>query len=329
MDFLAIFQNALRAALGPDAAVFALAAIGLNMHYGFTGLRNFGLVAFMLVGAYGVGTSVAVWEISWLLGIAVGLGGCVVLALLLGVPTLRLRADYFAIVTIAAGEILRLVARSGPATDVTGGPFGLQSISGDFFALNPFERGRVGVGQFTYSSNDLWSLTVTWGLVVLATIFVALLIASPWGRVIRSIREDEDVPRSLGKNVFGYKLQSLVLGGIIAGAAGIMLALSNSSVNANSYQPQQTFYAFAILILGGAGTRFGPIIGSMIFWFLFAGSQSLLAQMAREDLLPGFLSGGQSQGALSVMLVGAGLMAMMAFRPQGIFGKKEEMALDD
>jgi neutral amino acid transport system permease protein len=329
VDPVAILQNALRAALGPDAAVFALAAIGLNVHYGYTGLRNFGLVGFMLVGAYGLGVTVATWEASWLLGIALGLLLSVVLALLLGLPTLRLRADYFAIVTIAAGEILRLVARSGSATELTGGPFGLQSISRDFFALNPFPNRRFGVGQFTYSSNDLWSLTVTWGLVALATLFVALLVASPWGRVVRAIREDEDVARSLGKNVFAYKLQSLVVGGVIAGLAGIMLALSNSSVNANTYQPQQTFYAYVILILGGAATRLGPIVGSVLFWFLFAGSQSLLAQLGREDHLPSFLQGSQSQGALSAMLVGLGLVLLMSFRPQGIFGDKQEMALDD
>jgi branched-chain amino acid transport system permease protein len=329
MDLIGVLQNALRAAFGPDAAVFALAAVGLNVHYGYTGLRNFGLVGFMLVGAYGLGITVATWQASWLLGIAFGLFLSVVLALLLGIPTLRLRTDYFAIVTIAAGEILRLVVRSGSATDVTGGPFGLQSISGDFFALNPFPNRRFGTGQLSYSSNDLWSLTVTWGLVALATFVVILLIKSPWGRVIKSIREDEDVARALGKNVFGYKLQSLVLGGVLAGLAGIMLALSNSTVNANTYQPQQTFYAFAILILGGAGTRFGPVLGSMIFWFLFAGSQSLLAQMASEDLLPGVLQGSQSQGALSVMLVGIGLVVLMAFRPQGIFGDPEEMALDE
>lgn len=328
MDLVAILANGLRSALGPDAAVFALAAVGLNVHYGFTGLRNFGVVGFMLVGAYGMGITVATWEASWVLGLGFGLFLGVVLALLLGFPTLRLRADYFAITTIAAAEILRLVARSSPATDITGGPFGLQSISDGFFGLNPFGPGRFGSGTFSYSSNDLWSLTVIWTLVALATGLVVLLFRSPWGRVIRSIREDEDVARALGKNVFSYKMQSLVVGGVLMSLAGIMWALSNSTANANTYQPQQTFFVYTILILGGAATRMGPIVGSLLFWFLFAASQTLLAQLAAEDWLPGVLEGNQAQGAMSLVIVGVSLMLLMAFRPQGILGDRDEMKLD-
>ena len=129
MDFEAIFGSALRSALGPQAAVYALLAIGLNVHYGFTGLLNFGQVGFMLVGAYGVGISVATFGLPLWVGVLVGLLAGVVLALILGAPTLRLRADYFAITTIAVAEVLRLLVRSSPARPLTGGPFGLQSVA--------------------------------------------------------------------------------------------------------------------------------------------------------------------------------------------------------
>lgn len=326
MEFGEILGNAARAALGPEAAIFALLALGLNVHYGYTGMYNFGQVGFMLVGAFGVGIAVA--TLGWPLwsGILLSIVFAVVFALLLGLPTLRLRADYFAIVTIAAAEILRFVARSGSAIDVTGGPYGLQDLAGDFYSINPFSDG-INFGTFRYSPNQLFSLTVGWVLVVVLTVLVFGLIESPWGRVIRSIREDEDVARSLGKNVFHYKVQSLIIGGVIGAVGGIMWALTTSGVNANSFLPQQTFFAYTILIIGGAATPMGPLVGAIIFQFILAGSQSTLAQLDSNDWLPGFLQGNQARGALSFALVGLILVLMLAFRPQGIFGSKEEIAL--
>jgi neutral amino acid transport system permease protein len=326
MDISDIVGNASRAAFGPEAAILALLAVGLNLQFGYTGLYNFGQVGFMLLGAFGVGVAVATWGWSIWIGIVLSILLAVAFAFLLGVPTLRLRADYFAIVTIAAAEILRLMARSGSATDLTGGPFGLQEVGQDFRELNPFSSG-FDFGTFRYSAGQLFSLIVGWTLVGLCTFLVYRLIRSPWGRVIRSIREDEDVARSLGKNVFGYKMQSLVIGGVIGAIGGIMWALTTSSVNANTFQPQQTFFAYTILVIGGAATPLGPIVGAVIFQFVFAGSQSLLAQLDDNGWLPGFLQGNQARGALSLALVGLTLALMVAYRPQGIFGNKEEIAL--
>lgn len=326
MEIGDIFGNAARAALGPEAAILALLALGLNVHFGYTGLYNFGQVGFMLMGAFGVGVAVATWGWSMWVGIALAIVLAVAFALALGLPTLRLRADYFAIVTIASAEILRFVARSSSAIDLTGGPYGLQDVANDFYDLNPFADG-IDFGSFRYSANQLFSLTVGWVLVGLCTYLVYRLIGSPWGRVVRSIREDEDVARSLGKNVFGYKMQSLVIGGVLGGLGGIMWALTTSSVNANTFQPQQTFFAYTILIIGGAATPLGPVVGAIIFQFIFAGSQSTLAQLAREGWLPGFLEGSQARGALSLALVGLILVLMLTFRPEGIFGNREEIAL--
>lgn len=327
MDIVNVVETALRSAFGPQAAFYALLAIGLNVHYGYTGLLNFGQVGFMLVGAYGVGISVAVYGLPLWVGVLIGMSAAVLLALILGAPTLRLRADYFAITTIAVAEVLRLLVRSSPFTPFTGGPFGLQSVANDFYAVNPLSRGLT-LGPFRYPPAVTWSLLVTWGLVILATIVVALLMRSPWGRVVRSIREDEDAARSLGKNVFAYKMQSLVLGGVIGGLGGVMYAIAGSTVNADVFRPQVTFYAYAILILGGAASRLGPIVGAVLFWFLFSGVQALVRQAQSADLLPGVLSGASVVGASALVLTGLGLMLLVIFRPQGIFGNKRELALD-
>lgn len=327
MDFNAIFGSAIRAAFGPQAAVYAMLAIGLNVHYGYTGLLNFGQVGFMLVGAYGLGISVAILGMSMWLGIVVGLLAGVVLALILGGPTLRLRADYFAITTIAVGEVLRITFRSGAAVPVTGGPFGLQSIANEFYAINPFDTG-LGLGPLSFSAQSTWFLLVAWGLVVLVTVLVALLMKSPWGRVLRAIREDEDAARSLGKNVFSFKMQSLVLGGTIGSLAGVLFTIAGSTVNADAFRPQFTFYAYAILILGGAATRIGPIVGAIIFWFLLQGLQSTVRGMQSADLLPGALGGANAVGASAFILVGLALTLLVIYRPQGIFGDPRELKLD-
>ncbi|WP_052665323.1 branched-chain amino acid ABC transporter permease [Nitriliruptor alkaliphilus] len=326
MDFEAIFGSALRSALGPQAAAYALLAIGLNVHYGYTGLLNFGQVGFMMVGAYGVGISVATWGLPLWAGVLIGLLAAVVLAIILGAPTLRLRADYFAITTIAVAEVLRLLFRSGPARPITGGPFGLQAIAGDFYAVNPLSRG-IRLGPISYTPQVSWALLVTWGLVALITIMIALLMRSPWGRILRAIREDEDAARALGKNVFSYKMQSLILGGVIGSVGGIMFAITGSTVNADSFRPQITFFAYAILILGGAATRVGPIVGAVIFWFLFSGVQVMIRQMQGADLLPGVL-GTTTPGGPALILMGTALVLLVVYRPQGIFGDPRELKLD-
>ena len=180
------------------------------MHFGYTGLLNFGQVGFALVGAYGVGIAVATLRlvaVGWpsLFGLLAG----VVLALVLGVPTLRLRGDYFAITTIAAAEVLRLVVRSSWAEPVTGGPFGLQRIAGASTTSTRSPPGQLRRrAWYLHRPADCGRWLVTWAVVLAGTLLVVrLLMRSPWGRVLKAIREDEDAARALGKNVFAYKMQ--------------------------------------------------------------------------------------------------------------------------
>lgn len=327
MDWAKIFIDAGRAAVGVPAAAYALSAMGLNLQFGYTGLLNFGHVASLLVGAYGMAITVDNGGPLWL-GVVVGILFAVVLGLLLGIPTLRLRADYLAIVTIAAGEILRLLARSSWAAPVTNGIFGIQRFADDFFDINPIPTGLYGIGRFRFDERSVWVMLLGWGLVALVAVFMWKLTRSPWGRAIRAIRDDEDAALSLGKNVFGYKLQSLMIGGAIGAIAGMYLAIDQQNVNPDAYIPLLTFYAFTIVILGGPGTLFGPIAGSVIFWFLF-------------DLLDGIMTGiivdnealswfdATDVGPIRFTLFGLGLMWLMIFRPQGVFGKREEMLIDE
>ena len=343
MDFLTILVDALRSSIGVEGAVFALAAVGLSIQYGYGGLINFGHVAFLLVGAYGmalVATTSHTFEIAlgfttitvgggplWL-GVLVGMGLAVILALLMGIPTLRLRADYLAIVTIAIAEILRLLFRSGFAEPVTRGVFGVQKFSDGFYELNPYSGGLTLFGRSLLTENALWVATVTWVLVIISSLFIWRLMRSPWGRVLLSIREDEDAARSLGKNAFAYKLQALMVGGAIGGLAGSMRSLGQQAINPDGFLPIFTFFTYAIVILGGTGTILGPIVGAVAFWFLLQSAEGLLGQASSEGWIPEWLLAQSDLPAVRFALVGLGLILLMVYRPQGIFGKRVELLLD-
>lgn len=328
MDWGLILTNAAVAALGLNTVVFALAAIGLNVHFGYTGLLNFGQAAFLAIAGYGVAILVAYSGLPTLVGVAVGLVGAVVLALLLGAPTLRLRADYLAIVTIAAAEIVRLLFRSVTFSEYTGGSDGLGRFSNGFYSVNPFPAGRYGIGRVSFDERATWVLTVGWVLIVLASLLVFLLMRSPWGRVLKAIREDEDAVRSLGKNVYFYKLQSLVLGGVLGCLGGFIYAFGTSAVQPDFFGTETTFFAFTIVILGGAARVVGPIIGAAIFWTLLSLTDNILAQAKQAGYISDAILTTSQIGPIRQMLVGLGLMLLMIFRPQGIFGDRRELALD-
>jgi len=326
MHFGGVAIDALRAAVGVPAAAYALAAIGLNIHYGYTGLLNFGQVAFMTVGAYGAATTVYHGGPLWL-GFLVGAGLAVLLGLIMGLPTLRLRADYLAIVTIAMAEILRLVNRSHTIEPLTQGVRGINGFAGAFYRVNPIHSGIYGWGSFSFSSRNLWVISVGWAMVALSCALVFVLVRAPWGRVLRSIREDEDAARSLGKNVFGYKLQSLVLGGVIGAMAGMLIAVDQQSVSPDTYIAVLTFFAYVVLIMGGPARVLGPVLGSVIFWFIIQGSDGLLREAIRVRYVT--FIGTTDVGAVRFALVGLLLMLLMIFRPQGILGRREELLVDE
>lgn len=329
MDYGTILSSALASALGPTAIVYALAAIGLNIHFGYTGLLNFGQAGFMAVGAFGLSVSVVTYDLPFVVGILVALLATVVLAIILGVPTLRLRADYLAIATIATAEILRLIFGAVETKDVFGGSNGLSGFAQSFNDLNPY-GGGLDIGIISYRRDDLWTLTVGWALVALACLLIWLLMRSPWGRVLRSIREDEDAVRSLGKNVFAYKMQALVLGGVFGGLGGIVLALSQNNIKGSDFSTNVTFYAYTALLIGGAARVLGPVIGAMIFWFLMTGIGSFFSQATSgaDPLIPNDIMTDTQASLVRLVLVGLGLMLLMIYRPQGIFGDRKELAID-
>jgi neutral amino acid transport system permease protein len=158
-------------------------------------------------------------------------------------------------------------------------------------------------------------------LLVLAFVFwrLEILVRSPWGRVLKAIREDEEIPKALGKNVFWYKIQSLMLGGAIAGVAGAFFAWQLSAIYPDNFQPQLTFDSWIMVILGGSGNNIGAILGAVIYFAYDAITREVLPRIVPLDEA--------RLGAFRIMVIGLILMVLMIWRPQGILGKKEELTL--
>jgi ABC-type branched-subunit amino acid transport system permease subunit len=320
MDFGFILSSAAGEIFSPTTAAYALAALGLAVHFGYSGLLNFGQAGFMAVGAYGFAISTLSFGVPFFLGLLIAVVCSVLFALILGIPTLRLRADYLAIVTIAAAEIVRYVVTTNQLTAVTGSANGLAAFEGGFYDMNPFPEGSY----FGMNNRDFFIRFIGWGLVIVCCIIVWLLMRSPWGRVLKGIREDENAVRSLGKNVYAYKMQALVIGGIVGALAGMVFTLPRGAVQPANYGTELTFFLWTCLLLGGMATVLGPVIGAMIFWVVLALTQGVLYGLIESGAVT-WLTTVQA-GQLRYILVGIALMLLMIFRPQGVFGNKKELA---
>lgn len=322
MDFGQIFSLTASSIISPATIAYALAALGLAVHFGYAGLLNMGIAGFMALGAYGYAISILTFHLPWFVAGLVGLAAAMLFALILGIPTLRLRGDYLAIVTIAAAEVVRLLFLTSAFDSVTGSADGLSGYNTAFQSSNPIPDGTYGFGPWVYNADGWWVRIVGLVVLALAVLLVWRLMDSPWGRVLKGIREDEDAVRALGKNVFAYKMQALVVGGVIASAGGIIYALDRN-VNSGVYVTSLTFFVYTALLLGGAATVFGPLIGSVIFWVLQTLLGSLLPALVQAGVLP-FMSSIQAS-TLRFILVGVALMLLVIFRPQGILGNKKEL----
>ncbi len=312
--------------VGVFAGIYGIFVLGLQLNVGYTGIINFGQAGFMAIGAYSAIILVVEVGVPFLLALLLSILITMAIGVLIGMPSLRLRADYFAIATIAFSEIVRDIAQN--ARGLTGGNQGTISLeldSGRFFTDPWFKVSDWiadtlldPIGLTGSEFENLPLLLVVWVVLGLLAIGLTLLIRSPWGRVLRAIREDEDAARALGKNVFSYKLQSLAISSGLGAIAGWFLAFNLQSVSQDNFEPLYTFLGYAILVLGGMATFGGVLIGSVILWTVLEGFRFLDLPLSADKM-----------AALRFMVVGVVLILLMAFRPQGAFGKREEMVLGD
>lgn len=308
------------------AGIYGIFALGLQLNVGYTGILNFGQAGFMAIGAYSAVILVVSVGLPFLIALPLSMLITMLAGVLVGLPSLRLRADYFAIATIAFSEVIRIAVQNSDT--LTGGNQGTISLelehervfsqawfdASDWITTNIVDP--LGMTGPDYLNMPL--LLVIWVTLIVLAFVLSRLVRSPWGRVLRAVREDEDAARALGKNAFSYKLQSLAISSALGALAGWFLVLNLQSVNQTQFEPIFTFFGYVILILGGLASFAGIIVGTLLLWIPLESLRFL-------DL---GLDGGQV-AALRFILVGLILILLVAFRPQGALGKKEEMVLSE
>jgi branched-chain amino acid transport system permease protein len=308
--------------VGIVAGIYTLFALGVQVQFGFAGLLNFGHVAFMGIGAYTMAILVVKEDVNmWAAG-AAGVGSAMLAAVLLGLPTVRLRADYFAITTIAFSEILRYVATNEDR--LTGGSQGTINLAGVGRTAQydgAWQSFLGDVSRALHVGSDAAMLILVWTVALFAVALVWLMMRTPWGRVLKGIREDEDAVASLGKNVFAYKLQALAVGAALGAVAGLFYAWQFSFFSPDDFAPLLTFFAWMIVILGGLGRAWTVPIGALVFGVIFAGTRFF-------DFPPFSLLDSTERAYVRLIVIGLVIIGLMLFRPQGLFGSRKEMVLE-
>lgn len=282
--------------VGIVALIYALLALGLNLQFGLMRLVNFGVVAFFAVGAYTSGLlSLQGWPLPLTFAAATALAALV--AYPIGLLSLRLRDDYLAIVTLGFGEAVRIAIQQ--EAWLTQGVQGLPGLPKLFGSLGA-PAGDVALFALLLAVVAL----LAWGTV--------RLTRSPFGRLLKAIGDDEAALAALGKNPAWIKVQIFMLGAALAGLAGAFYAHYITFITPEQFIPLVTFYVWMGLILGGAGTVRGALLGSLVLMLLLEGSRFV------KDWVPGISEVGMS--SLRLAAVGLALILVTLYRPNGVFG---------
>jgi branched-chain amino acid transport system permease protein len=291
------------------ALTFSIMCLGLNVQWGQTGLFNVGVAGFVGIGAY-VSAILTTPEVPERLGgfglpILVGWFGAAVAgalaSVLLGALTLRLRSDYLAIATFGFAIVVQLTALN--LQSITGGPFGISFIPRPFGGLagDPLIFG-------------LLNLAVVAGVTLVVYAGLEHLMRSPWGRVLRAIREDEQAATALGKNAIVFRIQAFAVGGAIMGLAGAVQGHFIGYISPEGYVPILTFQVWAMLIVGGSGNNRGAILGAIVVWAFWAASGAIIAAVVPPEEQA-------RASALKIVMIGIAICVVLLLRPRGLLGE--------
>ena len=307
-------------------AMVAIIAIGLNVVVGQAGLLDLGYVGFYAVGAYTVALLTSrdsPWNRAgpdgwvhenwaWLACLPIAMAITALTGLILGFPTLRVRGDYLAIVTLGFGEIIRLLADN--LSGVTNGPRGLSEVAYPRVgATAELPYGVFSSGNSTGDANyGTWWFWVGLIFIVAILLLVGNLERSRVGRAWVAIREDEDAAESMGVNTFRFKLWAFVIGAAIGGLSGALYAGQVQYVAPPTFNIINSMLFLAAVVLGGQGNKLGVIFGAFIIVYL-------------PNRLLGVEVMGINLGDLKYLFFGLALVVLMIFRPQGLFPVRQQL----
>lgn len=284
-------------AVGVIAAIYMLMTLGLNLHYGFTGLINFGHVGFFAVGAY-ASAILSLSGVPILFAFAAAMLFAALAAYPLGLLSLRLRVEYLAIVTLGFSEAVRLFLTN--ERWLTNGVQGIPGI--------PNLSEALGV-PMAPSLLTFILLLIANGVAILV---IHRLVKSPFGRVIEAIRDDEEAVRALGKDPGSFKIRVFMIGAAFAGLGGAFYAHYITYIAPEQFVPLLTFYIWVAMILGGAGRVSGAAIGTLALVGFLEGSRFL------RDIIPGVSE--VEMASVRLAVIGLALILLVLYRPSGIMG---------
>lgn len=290
-------MDAYLTAIAIITAIYVLLALGLNLQYGLTGLINFGHVGFFCIGAY---TTAILSEHGVPLVVTFPLAATFAMAAAwpLGLVSIRLREDYFAIVSLGFSEVVRLVATS--ERWLTNGVQGIAGIP------------KLFAGWLSGATQSYAVLALLVVFNILAILAMLRIVRSPFGRMIEAIRDNEEAVKALGKDPAVFKIQVLVLGAALAGLAGAVYAHYIGYISPEQFLPLITFQIWMAIIMGGVGRISGALVGSAILMLFLEGSRFL------RDVMP-FISE-VSMASVRLGAVGLALILFTMYRPQGLMG---------
>lgn len=275
------------------AGIYIILTLSLNLIVGYTGLPALGHAAFSCVGAYTSSLLALNLGFSPWVGLLIGAGVAVLFGIAIGYPSLRLKGDYLALATFGFGVIVYSIAKNW--VSLTRGPMGLPGIP------------RFSILGF--SLDPLWSYLLLVIIFVLITIFVLRrVVDSPFGRVLRSIREDEIASEALGKDTARYKLTVFMIGAFFAGIAGSLYAHYITFIDPSSFTVMESITILLMVIFGGMGNIKGSIVGATVL--------VVFPELLRFLGMPSSIEAPTRQ-----MIYGLLLVALMIKRPQGILGR--------
>jgi len=275
------------------SGIYVILTLSLNLIVGFTGLPSMGHAAFSCIGAYTSSLLALNMGLSPWIGLLVGACVAALSGIIIGYPSVRLKGDYLALTTFGLGVIVYSIAKNW--VSLTRGPMGLPGIPG--FSI------------FGFQLSEIWSYLLLVLVFVMITIFIIMrIVNSPFGRILRSIREDEIASEVLGKNISKYKLLVFIIGAFFAGIAGSLYAHYITFIDPSSFTVMESITILLMVIFGGMGSISGSVVGAVILVVFpellrFLGMPSSIAAPLRQ------------------MIYGLLLIVLMLKRPQGIMGK--------
>ena len=289
---------------------FGVAVLGLNLQWGFTGLFNAGVAGFIAIGAYTMAILTGPsrdavfggFELPFVVGLAGAMIASGIGAVIVGLATLKLRHEYLAVATFGIAVTIQLVCLNWEY--LTGGTLGLIGIP------NPTKDWAEG--PLMQNALYLAVVVIVVGLTVAA---LELIVKSPWGRMLKAIREDEIAAASLGKSPERIRLEAFVVGCMIMGLSGALYVSFIGYVSPWDFLPILTFQIWTMLIVGGSANNRGALLGALIVWGVWTMSGFVISRVVPSEI--------QAQGgAMQAVLIGLILVVMLLIRPRGLIGEE-------